>query len=130
MQLSSQPILEDFLSTLEAVNLRSLDIFIDFFSVDVSFQDPFHRIHGHDQLRKLFLSRVENYAGVKYKAIDFAWGRREGLVYIACEIMKDKKFVAECMMELCMVSGGKILSCKEFWGSNHPLDQKSYSKAI
>ena len=130
MQLSLQPVLEDFISAFEAVNLRSLGIFIDFFAVDISYQDPFHSIRGQDSLHEMFLHRIENYDAVRYKVIDFAWGRRDGTVYIVWEVMKSGKFIAEVIMELCIPPDSKVISCKEFWSANHPLDQKTYSRAI
>lgn len=130
MSLKMQPVLEDFLSAFEALNARSLDLFIGFFAVGASYSDPVHSARGQDKIREIFTYRAERTQDAGCKVTDFAWGRKEGMVYIHWDIYKGKTLLTEGITELCFMPDGTILSYKEFWGKDHPLDQKAYRKVI
>jgi len=129
VQLKNQPILEDFLITLEDLCLRSMDIFIDFFAVNMSFQDPVHRVSGRDAMYNIYLVRLKLLGNTHYRVDDFAWGRKAGMLYFHWEInMGDR--CSDGMTELCFTPDQKIISYKEFWSGESPLDCKAYKKAI
>jgi len=142
--LKLQKPLEDYIELFEKATARSLSLFDPLLDKDFIFEDPYHKALGVVGFKLLMSGRFGLYGGtnvrdksrLRYRAHDFAWGRREDVAYMYWSMIfpvvnKSRRKEAqeasfEGMSELCLSKSGKLMSQRDFWGGHESFDIRGY----
>lgn len=141
IDLSLQKPLEDYISLLEKLSMRSLGLMADMTAYDVFFIDPVHEVRGASALAVVWTRRFEAVHDWRCRVTDFAWMRRERTATISWDVggrIKKRPlirsghtdFAMSGTTEITFNQEGKISFLREFWGKASGDFGKAYKQPI
>lgn len=135
--LRYQKSLECYISFWERLNRRSVSLLSSLVDTGVAFQDPYHAVHGVQDMEKVLERRLSCCERLSVRISDFAWSQHEGRGYMFWDMSYSSKkregfkkidFKARVsgVSEVLFNKDGQVAAHQEFWGGHTDFDVDRY----